>query len=158
MKYAFTFIFLVISTAVFSMPCPTNDYIITKGDALESVIEKCGAPANRKDYVLTTPLSEEWTYYKLHSYDQNYSRYIILIKNNNVVNITVNDNNINNPLTCNGQIIQVGYSSQALLSACGNPSKKEDLQIDTTPITELTYPSSPPKTLKFVRGQLTEWK
>jgi hypothetical protein len=161
MKHSFALILLIISTTVFSMPCPTNDQIITKGDALENVIEKCGSPASRKDSVLTIPILQKWTYYKPHSYDQNYAKLTILIKNNSVLNLTVNDNNVKNNVSSTiicGQTIQVGYNGPAVLSACGNPANKEDLQTDIVPIAELFYSSTPPQTLKFVRGQLTEWE
>ena len=152
---------LFMATHTFGLPCATNGNVITRGDSLKDVLEKCGTPNSTNNSTRAIPIMQKWKYYKPHTYDQGIAKMNVIFKNKAVVAIEVTDNNSVNTVTSTaicGQIIQVGYNTQEIQNSCGTPASTKDTQVVNTSITEITYTTTPPQRLIFENEQLADWK
>ena len=167
MRYAL-FLLFVFPLSVFGLSCPNNAHLIDKGDTINYILNKCGNPLSQREYKNTVALMQKWTYYKTNNpMDPNNSalpksKIVIIFNNGRVDSIHLNEGekNAQNVVSTNacGRIIQTTNGMQDVEFVCGTPAEKNDLQSNTTAITELTYSGSSPNVLVFEDGKLSEIK
>ncbi|MDX1901032.1 MAG: DUF2845 domain-containing protein [Gammaproteobacteria bacterium] len=177
---------LGITSPAFAFFCPTNLQMIEFGDSIDHVQQQCGKPAStQKLKVSQDATAQEWVYNKNNvsqaqaqgmSQTYNPQQLKIMFANKHVTSITLNgfptDNsngNCNPDITINSLIDDVkaacgkpdmvtldnSASNNESNQLSQNPSDEKDLTKGTV---ELTYDSSPPVTLVFQDGKLTEKK
>lgn len=159
MRFAMLMVSLFIPVLTFALSCPNNGRILDTGYSLQRVLEYCGQPLNEKRYMRTTNLVEEWTYYKSGMNNSNI-RVKILMRNNNVSNISVLENGVEQNLQSSGicgVMLQTGEGSNRVISVCGYPVTKQVLENSQVEKIELTYPGVGYRVLVLTDGVLTSW-
>lgn len=181
MRFLFSTLLLLVSTHAFAIFCPTNFSQIYEGNTVDQVIQLCGTPSSQKTYKQTKTLSAEWNYYVNTGYNQPTAKMTVILKDNQVINISVQSNNPvvyqtntgKNPATINvynnssetrsvsstsacGPIISIGSTAEQVQAACGNPiiANQNVDNASATEITELVYGGANSATLVFENGVL----
>lgn len=151
--------------------CPNNFRQINIGDSIETVKQECGKPdiETTKKEEKNTP--QEWSYFipqtvsTANSYEEmqgTLKTSMAFDADGKLVNISVNGIGVGSTQIC-GADIQLGDTKDSVKAACGNPSyinksSQNEGQSEKNKITLLTYKVTPPVTLVFVNGVLTEQK
>ncbi len=163
---------LLFSTTTFAFLCPKNFNQIDFGYSVAQVEELCGAPDKKEvtDAPDTSP--QEWVYFLPQSGFANPNgnamgtlrTSIALDGEGKVMNITINNISVSSMTNC-GTAVSIGDSRQTVESACGKPgvvnkstptASSGQPADDANKQIEMTYNSTPPVTLIFIKGKLTD--
>jgi hypothetical protein len=147
------------------MFCPSNFNAINIGDSMAQVEAQCGKPANQKSTKEDSNVPQEWTYYIAAPSDPLTSygtvKLTLAFVGGKVVNISSGGYSVGATTVCGGNTVQMGTSLKDVKKACGQPTMVNKAtpqpgaaQPDATELTEWSYASTPPVTLKFENGKL----
>src|SRR5438128_2336437 len=142
MKQILFVILFFISMSVFALPCPKTGNIIYKGDSIDDVKNACGKPDSVSTDLKVINKVQKWVYYRSQFYNQPNIKLSILIQNNAVVNIKAGRDNVTSTNLC-GVIFSISDNSQQVLNACGEPLLRENLEVQTIPVTIMKYKGPP---------------
>jgi len=166
---------LSLSATASAMFCPKNFNQINIGDSIERVQEKCGKPDFEKKSKGEDDGPQLWTYFvspRMKDYTQmrTNSSAVASVKMEvafnlgKVINMTVNGMSLATTTIC-GPSISIGDTIKSVKTACGKPTLPDDSKEDDRSdgkklpkIMEYKYSSSPPVSLIFTDGILTERK
>jgi hypothetical protein len=168
-----TFItFLLLPNISAALFCPTNFKQIYVGDSMDTVQQQCGKPdaETTKKEAKNTP--QEWSYFIPQTVSMNMDNTsqaqgtlkttIAFDANGKIINISVNGIGVGATQIC-GTSLQLGDTKDRVKAVCGDPSYTNKQQNDSNggkkeedTITEFNYHTTPPVTLIFVNGSLTE--
>ncbi len=157
---------LLLNTAWADWFCPNNFNSINPGDSIEAVTTACGQPDSKTSNNQKAAQPQEWSYYVQQdpSKPGTMKLTVAFDANGSAINISVNGSGMPQTSLCaNGQI-QLGDSQNAVQAACGKPTyiaqteAGQKAEVPETEIVEYTYNSSPPVTLVFENGKLTQRK
>lgn len=168
--FCFSFIF---PWHVFGFFCPTNFTQINYGDTMEKVIEQCGKPDDQKEYVRKNEnIPQEWTYFipqavsvgPTSSYQTRgtLKATFDFDAKGNVINMTVNGIGVGATAICGGKPVYLGSTRDQIKQACGTANfitkqtPAEPTTEDDVKVVEFNYKSTPPATLVFENGVLTQ--
>lgn len=175
MRYLSILLLLMLATSCYAVFCPTSFKSVNYGDSVAQVIQTCGAPTTQKQYIKSNqpPPPQEWDYYisaSTHSsLAQPTSKLAITFKDNVVININLAGRNLSSTNLCgnilSGSIVQIGDTMDSVKTACGRPdfiNQSQPVEINNPAnnieVVELRYEGTPPITLIFENGVLTDEK
>jgi len=156
----------------YAMFCPTNFNLVSLGDSIDSVKEKCGKPDSEKTKEMPKPEPQEWTYFTTQTVSTGTSYQatgtlkttVTFDKDDKAINISVNGIGVGESTIC-GTPIQLNNSRDQVKAACGEPSFINKQGVDATGgtdkkdvVTEYTYNANPPFTFIFTNSVLTGTK
>jgi hypothetical protein len=165
-KSPFALALAICSSQALAMFCPNGFNQMNMGDTIEQVTKNCGNPDEKKTSKEVPFQAQEWNYY-VHpdpSQPGTLKMSVAFGSDKKAVNITVNGTSLMATTICGGNI-QVGDDVEAIKSACGKPAftnqgaqPSANANDNAPEITELRYNTTPPTTLIFTNGKLTERK
>ena len=178
---------LLLSTSSYAyfFSSPQGNCYINEGDTMSQVEQACGSPTAKKDgqhNPSTTQVVEYWNYdntvrkgslapstsnansnsrYTIH---QDGDNMLFVVTDGKVTSMNVNGSPASSTRGCGGSSVEIGMTSDKLLSACGNPTNKSVSQQNVykkpVKITTWTYDLGEyrsPLTLTFdAQGKLTK--
>lgn len=150
-----TVLLLLVCTQIHALPCATTGKDTEKGDTIEQVLAKCGAPYDRKSYTTTIITAQRLVYYKSMAVQQ--FTLAVTLNNDQVSNLELNHNAVSNTNIC-GNVINVGDAGKKVLASCGNPNVTSTLASKNVEVTEMKYANISPVTWVFENGKLVDWK
>ncbi|OGT35915.1 MAG: hypothetical protein A3F11_03980 [Gammaproteobacteria bacterium RIFCSPHIGHO2_12_FULL_37_14] len=175
-KIAILFIFF-LPTMTYAFFCPNNFNQINFGDTIEQIQQQCGSPAKQdtKEITPDIPVPQEWNYYVPRTYtlsatnqpQSTLKTQFTFDSSGKAINISVNGLGVPSTNVCNGIVIALGATQDAVKAACGNPTFVNKPPPSSTPtgtpppkkkMTEFTYNTNPPVILVFENGILKEKK
>lgn len=168
-------------SSAYAFFCPSNFNQINFGESIESVKQKCGAPDKEKKEEATANVPQQWSYYVPATVAKGANlkgqgtlkTSFTFDKAGKAINISVNGIGVGSSAVC-GSNISLGATREQVETACGKPAfinkqEKEESQgaqaktppelakeDDKNKVIEWTYNSTPPVTLIFREGKLTE--
>ncbi|OGT45685.1 MAG: hypothetical protein A3E83_02915 [Gammaproteobacteria bacterium RIFCSPHIGHO2_12_FULL_41_20] len=154
---------LFITPSVWAIFCPTNFNQINPGDNLDTVKQLCGKPDAEKTYIAQQSQPQEWSYFlQLAPPLQGTVKMTVAFVENKAISINVNGVGVSSTQAC-GNTIQMGSTTETVKAVCGKPilvnetaASSTDQQNAANTMTEITYNTNPPVTLKFKAGQLVQ--
>lgn len=165
---------LSLSATASAMFCPKNFNQINMGDSIEQVEKQCGKPDFEKKSKGEDDGPQLWTYY-VHPQMKDYTqmrtnsnavasvKMEVAFNLGKVINLTVNSMSLATTTIC-GPNVSIGDTTKSVKRACGEPTmpaSKEQNGSDGKKLPEIMeykYSSSPPVSLIFTNGILTERK
>lgn len=158
--------FFLYNTAWADWFCPTNFNSINPGDSIATVTAACGQPDSKTTNNKKAAQPQEWSYYIAQDPNKPGTMKLTIAFDDNgtAINISVNGSGMPQTSLCaNGQI-QLGDAQAAVQAACGKPTyvaqteAGQNAPVPETELVEFTYNSTPPVTLVFENGKLTQRK
>jgi hypothetical protein len=165
----------LLCTYSYAFFCPTNFSQINYGDTIAQVEQTCGKADKTVTKDAPEKVPQEWDYFLNQAAPTNTlapaqgtsKTALTFDASGKLVNITVNNVGIGSINTC-GAPVSIGDSMESVEAACGKPgfvNKQQTTQpAPGSPASEenkevaMTYNSTPPVTLVFIGGKLTEKK
>lgn len=185
MPRAFLLLILMISIDLFAYPCPNGSGLFYKGDSIEEVIKQCGEPTSKHTTTRSIYSLKKMTYVRNYSHNLGFLQMELFFTNNKVSRIHMTDRNysavcrsgvvqigvfITTQQSCGdwiydltytnycGNVFGIGDTIENVKAICGEPTRYEDLQSQTSESTELFYGGSHSQTMQFQNGKLVDWK
>jgi len=171
-----SFILLTLPSIALAFFCPTNFNQIDFGMTTDQVTQSCGKPDSLKESVKQNEnVPQEWDYYIPQTVDMGGTSQtaqgtlktsVTFDDKGKAINISVNGIGVGATSICGGTNVQLGADKDTIKNACGNPSFINKQTPATNPslpkdtkVIEFSYTSAtPPVTLVFENGMLTDKK
>lgn len=175
-------ILLFFPILALAMPCPNGQGILYRGDSVTEAIRQCGKPTKMTTNKQTLSSIEQLIYYRNQPYNYGNLQMVAIIENNRVSRITITQyypayvcqqavlqygavttvqtgcgtTTTNTAITnfC-GYNFGIGASIEDVLSICGPPASRSELQRNTQEETRLYYED---EAIIFRNDKLVDWQ
>lgn len=173
--FLFNLLFFLLPTLADAFFCPNNFNQINFGNTIEQVQQQCGIPAkqDKKEVTPELPTMQEWNYFIPKTFatsatnqsQMTLKTQITFDDKGKTINISVNGLSVASTTACGNGTLQLGDTTSQVEAICGKPSfiNKQSISTSSAPptvikVTEFTYNTTPPVTLVFENGVLTQKK